>query len=210
MIFDTIKELLKDTVRPVIVELGACDGNETVTFVKMFPDCSIVALEPVPKLAEIIRSRPELMGRVDVEQKAIGKENGITTLYVSSGTCESTSQNFYASSSIKTPLYATKVFKGMEFNDSQCEVITLDSLWKQRGSGVIDFIWADIQGAEREMIEGGLEALKHTRYLYTEVHEGDYYEGEISAKEILELLPDWEMVEDFGTDVLIRNKRFNG
>ncbi|MEN9248224.1 MAG: hypothetical protein Q6L50_08560 [Gloeomargarita sp. GMQP_bins_120] len=31
-----------------------------------------------------------------------------------------------------------------------------------------DFIWADVQGAEVDLIQGGLQALANTRYFYTE------------------------------------------
>jgi len=207
-IFERISELLADTPRPCLYELGACDGNETVTFSKMFPTSTIVVVEPVPDLCKIISNRHELKGRIDLVKKAIGAENGKTTLHISGGNCEVTGQNFYASSSIKTPKFAEQVFKGMNFKEVKCEVVTLDTLWSERGCGIIDFIWADIQGAEREMIEGGKLALKSTRYLFTEVGEGDYYEGEWKTKDILEALPYFELLEDFGTDILLKNKYF--
>jgi len=113
-IFERISELLADTPRPCLYELGACDGNETVTFSKMFPTSTIVVVEPVPDLCKIISNRHELKGRIDLVKKAIGAENGKTTLHISGGNCEVTGQNFYASSSIKTPKFAEQVFKGIE------------------------------------------------------------------------------------------------
>lgn len=206
-IFELIKQLVHSP--KVIIELGACDGNETARFINLFPNCNIVALEPVPNLAEIVRNRKEVRsGNVEVIQKAIGKIEGETTLYVSGGTSPINGQSFYASSSIQKPVHAEKVFVGMNFVETKCEVTTLDKIWNDLGRPVIDFIWSDIQASERDMIEGGMEALKHTKYLFTEVKEGDYYQNEISDIEILQLLPDFELVEHFGTDILIKNKNF--
>lgn len=207
-IFDHIRGLLSNKVRPFIIELGGCDGNETVTISQMLPGCNYVVLEPVPELAKIIRERKELGKNVTVIQKAIGREDGTTTLYVSSGTSPINNQSFFASSSIKHPLNAEKVFEGMKFEKTRCEVVTLDTLWKERGSHIIDFIFADLQGAEKDMILGGIEALKHTRYLYTEIDLGDYYEDSVQLSGMLEMLPGWIVVEDYGTDVLLKNTRF--
>jgi hypothetical protein len=71
---------------------------------------------------------------------------------------------------------------------------------------VIDFIWADIQGAEIDLILGGKEAFKNVRYFYTEYCDSELYEGEIPLEKILELMPDFEVVEDYQGDVLLKNK----
>ena len=209
-IFDRIKELLSGIPRPLVIEMGACDGNETVWFANTFPDATIIALEPVKELADIVAGRTELKGRIELVRMAIGKEDKKgQKLFVSGGNCVQTGQNFYGSSSIKDPLYAEQVFKGMKFSETTCDVITLDTLWKRNNSPVIDFIWSDIQAGEQDMIRGGMAALAYTRYLYTEVGEGDYYVGEIKLPQILEMLPGWEVVEDYGTDVRLRNTKFS-
>ena len=52
----------------------------------------------------------------------------------------------------------------------------------------IDFLWADIQGAEGEMIRGGQKALSATPFLYTEYSNDELYEDQVSLCEILGLL----------------------
>jgi hypothetical protein len=45
----------------------------------------------------------------------------------------------------------------------------------------IDFIWADVQGAEEDLILGGLDTLrKRTKYLFTEYNNSEMYEGQIN------------------------------
>jgi FkbM family methyltransferase len=72
----------------------------------------------------------------------------------------------------------------------------------------VDLMWADVQGAELKVIEGGMGTLRNTHYLYTEFNEKEYYKGCPNLKQILNALPDWELVENYGTDALLRNKKW--
>jgi hypothetical protein len=93
----------------------------------------------------------------------------------------------------------------MTFEESKVKCYKFDTYYKEVNPGIIDFIWADIQGAEIDMIEGGREALSKTRYLYTEYSNSELYEGEIGLEEIMKKLPGWSLVEDYGGDVLLKN-----
>ena len=42
----------------------------------------------------------------------------------------------------------------------------------------VDFIWADIQGAEGDLVAGAHSTLARTRYLYTEYSNDEWYEGQ--------------------------------
>jgi len=70
----------------------------------------------------------------------------------------------------------------------------------------VDFMWVDIQGSEANMILGGTETLKKTKYIFMEAMMKQVYVGQKSRAELLALLPDWEIVEEFPNDILIRNK----
>ena len=58
------------------------------------------------------------------------------------------------------------------------------------------------------MIRGGRESLSRTRFLYTEFSDEELYEGQITLSGILELLPDFRIVEIWLDDVLLENRRF--
>ena len=75
---------------------------------------------------------------------------------------------------------------------------------------MIDFIWADVQGAEDFLIEGGKNTFKNkVRFFYTEYSKKLLYENSLNKEEILNLLGDsWEIIQDFNTDVLLKNKNF--
>ena len=75
---------------------------------------------------------------------------------------------------------------------------------------MIDFIWADTQGAEGAIIRGATETLKFTKYLYTEFSDYEMYEGQINLDGILKLLPTWKVLKIYETqfrddNVLLEN-----
>jgi hypothetical protein len=65
-----------------------------------------------------------------------------------------------------------------------------------------------VQGSEREVIAGGAEALSHTHYLFMEAEMRELYEGMALKPELLEMLPGWRVLRDFGYNVLMENKNF--
>ncbi len=71
---------------------------------------------------------------------------------------------------------------------------------------LIDLVWADVQGAEIDMIEGAEESFSKTRYIYTEYDDEELYEGQSNLEGILAALPNFEPVKVFKNDVLLKNK----
>jgi FkbM family methyltransferase len=56
-------------------------------------------------------------------------------------------------------------------------MMKLDSVVKERGWPKPDLVKIDVQGAERDVIEGALETFKDTQYLIVEMQHGNYNEG---------------------------------
>lgn len=82
---------------------------------------------------------------------------------------------------------------------------TLDTWCGNEGVSAIDFIWADMQGAEVDLIRGGRESLARTRFLYMEYSDHELYEGQPSLRTLLSLLPDFKVLHRFSGDVLLAN-----
>ncbi len=73
---------------------------------------------------------------------------------------------------------------------------------------MIDFIWADVQGAEDLMLQGAKESLRDKiRYIYTEYNASkEFYAGAPTKEKIIELAgPGWKVVKDYDTDILLKN-----
>lgn len=191
----------------IIFEIGAADGGDTQQFLNEFSDVSsrFFCFEPEP--TNIVRFVDrKFPNNVELFKGVVSNINGIITFN------RSADQNFEDalrySGSIKKPKEHLKEWPHIVFKD-QIEVnsITLDTFCKNKNINLIDFIWADVQGAEEDIILGGKEMFKDkVRFLYTEYSNIEYYEGQKNLDYILNLLgPNWSLVQDFRTDALFKN-----
>ncbi len=203
-IYEHIMEVVKSAgAKPCIVELGACDGSDTVKMNDILlatgKPFSHTAVEPCANnFAGLVR---RMRGRtLDVVNAAVGSVDGFVPFWYS------TNKEYYGSSSIRPPKEAVKVWPTMTFEKRMTNSLTLDKICACFEK--IDFIWADIQGAEVDLIEGGAGALAKTRYLYTEYCDSQLYDGEIGLAEILRRLPGWVIKEQYPGDVLLKNTAF--
>ena len=75
-------------------------------------------------------------------------------------------------SSLKT---GHKALDGAEIIYTQ--TLKLDDWTKDNGIENVDLIWIDVQGSEREVLDGARNLLKKTRYVWTEYGEIEYSGG---------------------------------
>ncbi len=199
-----IKDILKKE-NPIILEIGCNDGTDTLDFLETFKDCKIYCFEPDPRPIEKFKVKDN---RCKLFKIAISNEDGETTFNLSGGKDPYGKRDDWdQSSSIKKPKKHLKEYPWCNF-DKKIKVKTkrLDTWAKENKINKVDFIWADVQGAERELIEGGLNVLNNTNYLYTEFYDKEMYEGQLNLQQILKLLPNFEVVKKFGSNVLLKNK----
>ncbi len=202
-LYDKVAEILAGREQIVFIEFGACDGTQTKEITDILEGkCYLYyAFEPDERRIEGLRNH--VGDRVSVIPAAIGAVDGKVTFYISG-------LNYYGSSSIRKPTpEMLRDFPKMTFDEGQVDSVRLDTFCRDKQIEHIDFIWADVQGAEVDLIEGGREMLAKTDYLYTEYNDGPMYEGCLGLKDILELLPGWSIVEDFGGDVFLKNENTN-
>ncbi len=111
------------------------------------------------------------------------------------------------SGSLRAPKTHLEVWPWVKFGEKiSIKVMTLDEWAAGYGIDHVDFIWADVQGAEGDLIDGGRETLKRTRYFYTEYSNDEWYKGQITLDTMAKLLADdFEMVARWHMDVLFRN-----
>lgn len=62
----------------------------------------------------------------------------------------------------------------------------LDTVVKDRGFPPPDLVKIDVQGSERDVIEGGVGALSHAKHLVVEMQHEEYNKG---APTVVETLP---------------------
>jgi len=217
-IFDRFIQIVNTSQEPVIFEFGTCDGQHTNIM------CSILkqmnknfkyhAFEGDYRIIpNFWRNNANHVMDIKLNQAAIGNKDGEVIFNLSGGE-ESRpghfKQAFYGSSSIRKPKKTAEYWPDMTFEESKVKCYKFDTYYNEVKPGIIDFIWADIQGAEGDLIDGGQEALSKTRYLYTEYSNDELYEGEVGLDEILKRLPgSWTVIEDYGSDILLKNDMYN-
>jgi len=191
---------------PIIFEVGSADGLDSLRFLEEFSssEFELHCFEPDPRHRDALlrlKSDP----RVRVNQVAIGPSTGEATFHQTS--------TIY-SSSLKQPNIEVLQSQWPEIDLAQqipVPVVTLDDYCVRNEVPRIDFLWADVQGAEDFLIIGGKSTFKdRVRYFYTEYSDTAYYQDEPDLDEIRRLLGDqYQLVQDYGTDALFRNTAFN-
>jgi FkbM family methyltransferase len=180
------------------LELGAHCGTDT-DWLSRIPDVTIHAFEPDPRNHQ--RPRPN----VTVNQAAIAAADGRADFILSD---RGWGQPWTHSSSLKRPTHHLQRYPVTFGATIDVETVTLDSFARRSAIETVDFIWADVQGAEGDMVRGGLDTLRRTRYLYTEYSDDELYEGQATLRDILAMLPDFRVVELWPEDVLLENRSF--
>lgn len=194
---------------PVIVEVGANCGQTTVELLKVMPRATIHAFEPDPRAIAKFRAAITHPG-VHLYECAVGAINGTITFHQSSGAEDlpDYSKGWDQSGSIRRPNSHLKVWPWVKFEQQiTVPIMTLDAWSELHQVEKADFIWADVQGAESDLVEGAARFLPSSKYFYTEYSNEEWYEGQITLAELLEKLPDFTLVKRYPMDALFRNKR---
>lgn len=199
---------------PVILEIGCNDGTDTERMKAAFgPQAIIHCFEPEARARARFR-----VTNVTLWPMAIGAVNDWLEFYSSDGLpgplpapeaaaiASKLPYGWDLSGSIRKPLNHVYRHPWCTFKQPvSVPVRRLDTWAGDQHIGAVDFIWADVQGAEVDLIAGGLDTLARTRYFYTEYSNDEMYEGQITLPELLERLPNFELVAQYPEDVLLRN-----
>jgi FkbM family methyltransferase len=180
----------------LFLELGAHNGADKAWFAQI-PGATVHVFEPD------LRNQPQPRPNVIVHQKAIGDHDGYAPMILSQ---HASGQSWPHSSSLKLPFNHLLHYPVTYGASAPVNVQTLDSFCEEQSISMIDFIWADIEGAEGDMIRGGRECLKRTRYLLTKFSDDELYQDQITLGEILELLPQFKVIEAWQDHVLLQNQ----
>jgi FkbM family methyltransferase len=147
---EAIRTLLAYVLRPDdnCVDLGANSGDILRELVRLAPRGRHVACEPVPALAaELTRDFPG----VQVHPCAVSDNEGRRTFY------------HVADEAPLSSLRVLPYFAGHPVEKLEVEVTTLDALLP--GSYVPAVVKADVEGAEIEVLRGGLKVLRRHKPL---------------------------------------------
>lgn len=209
-------EEIRDLVgtSPLMLEIGCHDGSDTVKFLAAMPGMQLHCFEPYQP--PIVRFKKTIGDdhRVILLEKAVAEIDGKSAFNPSTGKAGG-KEDWDYSGSLEKPTGHLNRSPEIKFKPPIIvPSIRLDTwlaelvAWEERVSPV-DFIWADVQGAQRRLIAGGRLALAVTRYLYIECHHEPLYEGEPTQVELIAQLPGFEPLAVYDQDnILFKNRHF--
>ncbi|SLN16892.1 2-O-methyltransferase NoeI [Pseudoruegeria aquimaris] len=187
-----------------ILEIGANDGSDSSKLAANAPNGHLHAFEPDERaIANFLKT--DMPGNVTLHRHAIGAENGEVTFYPSLSRRD---RDWDKSGSIRRPKKVLEKYPELSFGEGTTVPIRrLDDWARENGIEAVDLIWADVQGAEEDVIQGGRETLSRTRYFYTEFSNREMYEGQVRLEALLAMLPEFELIERYNSDVLLRHTK---
>jgi len=181
----------------VILDIGACEGEDSIRYQRLFPQAKIIAFEPnssnVEKLKRNLRNFD--CAGIEVMPYALSSSNGTAEMHLSSGNPEgfpeSTDWDYgNKSSSLLRPSALMSRFHSWLRFDTMVSVQTrkLDSVLTDLGITTVDFIHMDVQGAELMVLEGSVEVLPSVACIWLEVGTDAIYEDQPSATKTQDFL----------------------
>ena len=202
-----IKRLIGKS-NPTILDIGCNDGAHTQLFFELFEFAHVSSFEPDWRAQDRFRNTTALTcPRARLFPVALGATDGTTEFYPSEGDGVLQPKIWDYSGSIRKPKMHLRRHPWCKFGPATTvPVMRLDSWARAWGITHVDFIWADVQGAEGDLIWGGTDTLARTRYFFTEYSDEEMYEQQPTLEHLLKLLPTFRIVHLYPEDVLLRNE----
>lgn len=149
----------------IIIDIGAANGDSPIIFAKAFPDAKIIAYEPIPYSFEIAKEKCKNYKNINIKKIALSDKKGEQELYITS--------NYVSSSLFQLDKNTYDSVTSKEEITVQTD--TLDNEINEYST--IDLIKIDVQGAEKIVLENGIETLQKTKLVLIEMSVSNQYQG---------------------------------
>jgi FkbM family methyltransferase len=154
-----------------ILDIGANMGEITEQLVQLYHPMFVGLVEPLPQMVALLEKK-SLAPMQKVFPCALGRKEGKATLNVLTSLTSSSLLEV-------TPGCDDLFHRSMERIDTlEVPVRTLDWVFTECGLTDLDLLKVDVQGYEIEVFAGGIETLKRTRLIVTEVSFFEHYRGQ--------------------------------
>ena len=187
-----LRKMYDESAAITILDIGACEGENSIRYSKMFPKAKIFAFEPLRKNIELIQKHIQKYNAPNVSIKPVCLSDHVGTVefHVSSGTPEEFKDKDVdwsfgnKSSSILPAGDELKEFYPWLNLTEKVEVpsTTLSQFMSDEGLKEVDFIHMDVQGAELMVLAGA--DLNTIKAIWLEVEVVELYKGQPLKKDI--------------------------
>jgi len=205
-----MKEISKEYIKELIghdqcfvLDVGCYTGSDGAEIAELMPKCEVVCFEADPRSQQLFDKFNGNNKKMILYPMAMGNVDGPIDFYPSYSDTRrhfDFQESWSASGSTKKAKEHLNLFPDVEFNGSiKVACVRLDTWYAFHAfPRPIDFAWVDLNGSEEDFILGGINTLSnHTRFLYIEFSDKELYEGQITKKKILEMLPNFILIDIF-------------
>lgn len=181
-IHNIITEYFKNKDNPIILDVGTYLMEDATIFAHEYLNSQVFAFECDPRNVQQIHMRQGYPQNVKLINTAISDHDGTTTFWQSSKINFDTP--YLLSGSIKKPTGHLEEYT-VSFGSFPIKIPCqkLDTWYKNSeiNNQNIEFIWCDVNGGEKEFLDGAIETLKKTHLLWIECFEKELYEGQVDC-----------------------------
>jgi FkbM family methyltransferase len=221
---------LEEKDNPVILEIGAHYGEDTIDMFNAFNNPTVHCFDPDPRNAAFFKKYFEIsdnsakykLGLIYFYEVALSNKNEEMDFFMAYTDYPEDQEipkkykwvgeeNFRELKLNASGASSLKLGDAI-VNDAESvkvKAVTLDSWAEGAKVDMVDFIWMDVQGAESDVVSGGEKTLKNTKFVWTEYGETQY-EGGMNRKQTTKLFESlgFSPVKRDRNNLLFRNNSF--
>lgn len=178
-------KLFKKNDKLIILDIGGCEGEESIRYSRIFPFSNIYTFEALPENQKLVAENiiKYNVKNIELVPMAVSDEEGFSQFYVSSGHPENQSKDLdwdfgNKSSSLLSP-ENNNIASWLIFDKKiNVPTITLDSFLRENKINELDFVHMDVQGAELKVLMGAKDAVKNIKAIWLEVADVELYKNQ--------------------------------
>jgi FkbM family methyltransferase len=176
----------------VILDIGGCEGEDSIRYSKLFPNSKIFVFEPLPSNQRLIKENLKRFNvkNVTLVPEALSDDRSLEKFYVSSGRPNEMSTNLNwdfgnKSSSLLPPDKLGDLIPWLKFNEIiEVPTNTINNFVQINNISNIDFIHMDVQGAELKVLKGAESFINNIKAIWLEVSDADLYKEQPKKNDI--------------------------
>jgi FkbM family methyltransferase len=195
------------TLDNFILEIGANNGSDTCQFNDHVRYYNIVAFEPDNRAFNKLKNIFQKHNAIKLINKAVSNIDGVTKFFPSTSSI-SGQEEWDMSGSLLAPKLHLQRHPWVSFkNPIEVETVRIDSVLNTFPKvSEISFVWMDVQGAEKSVLESFGNYLDKVKYIYTEYGNEELYEGQELKNSIRDILKNFDVIDDDGDNFLLKHK----
>jgi FkbM family methyltransferase len=185
--------LFKKDESITIFDIGACEGESSIRYSRLFPNSNVFCFEPIPTNISLIEQNIETFGATSVRaiEICLSDSIGEAEFHVSSGKPDEFKNKEVdwefgnKSSSLLPPDKTLETYKWLEFKKTiKVKTTRLDTFLSSRNITIVDFAHMDVQGAELMVLKGAGEKISSVKNIWLEVEAIPLYKGQPVKKDV--------------------------